>query len=103
MFRFIQTGPERGDCTAPYKVEMDCEYTVRSFVEEAITRNDGKDWGYIGVYKYRVPHGEPCIEYRWGKSVGEMPEKILDLKVLSATADGGWSRMDYIMVVEGIS
>ena len=104
----IQTGPERGDCTAPYSIQfINEEYTVKTFVE-AILKNT-REWGTIGIY---VPigkretitdaiKGKPYIEYRWGEQEGEFPTDILDKKVIGASGDGGWSSMDYLLMLEG--
>lgn len=105
----IQTGPERGDCTASYAIEFrNEEYTVKTFVE-AILKNT-REWGTIGIY---VPigkrksitdaiKGNPYIEYHWGEQKGEFPTDILDKKVVGASGDGGWSNMDYLLMLEGM-
>ena len=104
MIRLAMTSPERGDCTAGYAVRWTGEYTVRSFVDEILKTYPG-DWGYIGIY---VPvgkrnsfsdavHGNPYCEYSDGKFVNTLPEDVLNRKVYGASADGGWSRMDYML------
>lgn len=104
MFVFKQCGPERVDCTAPYNIILDKEYDVREFVD-TVLNNREKEWGYIGMYKEsgsfenRV-FGSPNCEYKWGKLLSFLPDDILDKKVLSVSADGGWSRMDYILKIE---
>ncbi len=94
-------GPLGG--TAPYKVILFERCTVREFVEYTL---DGKnDWGYIGIYNQEKGpfFGYPKIEYSHGKlKVGSLIEdfgEFLDKPVIKATANGGWSRMDYILYV----
>ena len=47
MFQLSRSGPERGDCTAPYTVTLDKKYTVRTFIKEVLKSKD--EWGYIGI------------------------------------------------------
>ena len=37
MFKMYMAGKERGDCTAPYNVELDKAYTVNEFVHTVLT------------------------------------------------------------------
>lgn len=109
MIELCKVTEERGDCTAGYAVWLHGDYTVRSFIQDIIT-NRKVDWGYIGIYvpvKDRkgisdVFPGNPCCEYKWGKLKSTLPEEWMDRKVVAATADGGWSRMDYSLVIEGM-
>lgn len=41
MFRLTQIGPEGGDCTAPYTVTFDKEYTLEEFVNAIIVNRKG--------------------------------------------------------------
>lgn len=98
MFCIKQCGPERGDCTAPCKVTLDKEYLVREFIEEVLKRK--WEWGYIGVKSDKSFFGDPHCEYRYGKLLDTLPDDYMPRKVKSVTADGGWSRMDYILELE---
>lgn len=100
MFQIKQCGPERGDCTAPYEVNLDKEYLVREFIEEVLKNK--REWGYIGIktdniWKY---FGDPKCEYRYGKLLNTLPDDYMSRKIKSVTTDGGWSRMDYILELE---
>lgn len=97
MFRLHGAGRERGDCTAPYHVELDKVYTVDEFVHTVLTR---KEWGYIGIYCKGTIFGEPKCEYRYDKLLYALPDDVLDKKIVKAEADGGWSRMDYLLWIE---
>lgn len=94
-------GPLGG--TAPYKVILHEECTVREFVEYVLDTTS--DWGYIGIYNpEKGPFfGWPNIEYSCGRlkagSIVEDFGEFLDRPVSKATAEGGWSRMDYILYV----
>lgn len=98
MFKLIQTGREGGDCTAPYDVELDKEYTVREFITEVLI-NRPNEWGdiyYCEGVKIRLVD-DPHCEYRYGILLTTLPEEILDKKVIYVTAHGGWSSMDYFI------
>lgn len=99
MFKLKQAGREGGDCTAPYDVILDKEYTVKEFVETVVSR-DG-EWGYIGIAAKGSIFGDPHCEYKWGKLLYDLPEEIHNKKVISAKAHGGWSRMDYRLYLKG--
>lgn len=95
-------GSVRGDCTAPYDVELSRECTLRELMDVILTRNE---WGYIGQYDPRTVFGWPCVEYSgnqikecvWREGFGE---EYYQRKVKKVKADGGYSRMDYIVVLE---
>lgn len=93
-----RTGPEAGDCTAPYSVEVDKE--CRTLVEfiKAILEENPNEWGKI----YLMEVGQswlsaPYIEYRNGEIVAtsEDTSSFKDRTIECVTASGGWSRMDY--------
>lgn len=100
--KFTQTGNVRGDCTAPYAVELDKEYTVGQLIDVILTRAGIlREWGYIGIYDGESIFGNPKCEYadaRLGN--GNMPSEFLAKKVIKVEADGGWSRMDFMLWVE---
>ena len=87
MLRFKQTHPAGGDCTAPYDVTLDHDYTFDELVNEILLRNE---WGYINFGGYR-------FEYRYNKC-DNIPENLLTIPVKKVTASGGWSRMDYYII-----
>ncbi len=99
MIKLTQNTPTSGDCTAGYAVTLDKEYTVEEFINEVLTKNE---WGYIGIHSNGQAWfdiGFPSCEYKKDKLVTEMQKDILPIKVKSATASGGWSRMDYVIYV----
>lgn len=98
MFKMSQAGRERGDCTAPYNVELDKEYTVNEFVQTVLTNE--REWGYIGIYCKGEVFGKPTCEYKWGKLLYTLPDSVLNKKIVDVKADGGWSRMDYLLWIE---
>lgn len=93
-------GPLGG--TAPYEVILREHCTVREFVEYVL--ESGKDWGYIGIHNQEKGpfFGYPNIQYSGSRLKSETEGnfvEFLDKPVIKATADGGWSRMDYILYV----
>lgn len=100
MFTLVYVGPERSDCTAPYFVELDKEYTVDEFVN-TVLRRGYKEWGYIGINDNgKTVFGTPRCEYRHNKLLYTLPNDVLDKKVKSVEADGGYSLMDYLISLE---
>ena len=97
MFRMYSAGAVRGDCTAPYNIELDKAYTVNEFVHEVLTK---KEWGYIGIYCKGEFFGKPKCEYNHGRLLYTLPNNVLNKKVVKAQADGGWSRMDYVLWIK---
>lgn len=94
-FRFIATGETSSDCTTPYKIEFNKEYyTLGEFMEQILKNGE---WGYVEIDKKR-------IEYREGKIISGNPFlKYYRKRISSCSARGGWSRMDYkIMLDESI-
>lgn len=98
MFELKQIRPEGGDCTAPYDVILDREYTVREFVEAVLT-NRPKEWGTIYYCMKDTPCSitDPCSEYERGYLECNLPDDILDKKIVYVTARGGWSMMNYFI------
>lgn len=96
MFSFTQIGPERGDCTAPYAVALDKAYTVKEFIQTVITERTD-EWGFISIDDGKTIFGEARCEYRWGKLVSNLPKVFQSKTIISVKADGGWSRMDYLL------
>ena len=97
MFKLHSAGKVRGDCTAPYNVELDRAYTVNEFVNTVLTR---KEWGYIGIHCDGTFFGEPKCEYKYDKLMYTLPDNVMNRRVVKAEADGGWSRMDYLLWIE---
>lgn len=95
-----QIGAVGGDCTAPYKVEIDSDMTLKDFVQCVLAQYP-KEWGYIGIKSGNSIFGEPKIEYSKGIIKTEnFDAEIKRKKVVSAYASGGWSRMDYLLTLE---
>ena len=74
MIRFIQTSEVSGDCSAYYDVILDKPHT-----------------GWLDYEKY---------EYRYGVLNDAIPKNLLEKKIISITAHGGWTRMDYLLKLE---
>ena len=91
LFELISAGPEAGDCTAPYNIRFNRECTIREFIDEVLKQNE---WGYITIDDYV---NGPCCEYRNDKLLTPLSHAILDMPIKSATAHGGWTRMDYFL------
>ena len=87
-----QSGRTGGDCTAPYDVDLSRPCTLQELIKEILAR---KEWGYIWV------KGVVGVEYtREGKIRGSIPAESLTRNVKEAKASGGWSRMDYDVLLD---
>ena len=104
----VSGGPLGG--TAPYDVVLLEKCTVREFVEYVLDSKK-EDWGYISINNWSTLEfndkknpffGYPHIKYSNGRLSSSIIEdfgEFLDKPVGKATANGGWSRMDYILYV----
>lgn len=114
VFQLKRSGPERGDCTAPYDVIFDVNNThptVKEFLDYVISRK--WEWGRINIapnatydnvwalITYKKPVDSLSYHWgEWGKNYNEFLSKYGNRKIKSATSDGGWSLMDYVLVLE---
>ena len=104
MFRFVQAGNVRSDETAPYNSSLDKDYTVQEFIDTVFSERS-REWGYFGIMpktnlRNASLFGEPNCEYidgRYRKGTTPFSDEILCKKIKRVRADGGWSRMDYLI------
>ena len=100
-FSFIQTRPEAGDCTAPYDIHFYKQMTVEEFVNDVLQRNE---WGTIYIYDPDNPDNwyrrKECCVYSGSILKRRFPDNILNRAIKSASSHGGWSLMDYTLVLE---
>lgn len=99
MIKFKQVSKVYGDCTADYKVILDKQYTVREFVSFVLSQKD--EWGAIQIYdpdKSWLDYDE--YEYRYGNLNDDIPNEIMEKKIISVSAHGGWTAMDYVLKLE---
>lgn len=101
MIKLIQTHAPGGDECAPYDVKFDKPCTVGVLVNEVLTTRKG-EWGRFDLRHRGCGYFDTflSVEYRYGKLIGELPEDIAKLPIISATSYGGWSAMDYNIIVE---
>lgn len=112
---FIHMDGPFSDCTSRYKVDFDGEPTLKEFIEYILNDysiNSRNNWGFIEVAtKDRSFVGKPIIAYNRGKWQYEEPwcdpafsDEFLrankDKRIEIINASGGWSRMDYILILE---
>ena len=107
MLKFIQTHHTGGDCTAPYDVLLDKPYTVGEFINEVLTTRSN-EWGEFIVRRKGSGYFDrmASAEYRYGKMKnrnGEntaIPVELISMPIMEIKAAGGWSAMDYNLIVE---
>lgn len=104
MFTLTQTRM-RSDCTASYNIDLDKSYTVGEFIN-AVLVNKKAEWGHIVILKditmdITAPRKSIC-EYEYGKVINqtEMTDEMLNCKIVTALASGGYSNMDYYLYLE---
>lgn len=101
-FDLRMSGMERGDCTASYSVTLHKkDYTVREFIEDILKERED-EWGYIGIHgkEFISVFGYPSCQYSYGKLTTEtLPESFLNRKIQYVSANGGWTRMDYLITL----
>ena len=89
---------DNGDATSNYEVSIKGTMTLNDLVERVLSCE--RDWGYIRIGKnWNAPK---YIEYRCGKIVMDNRDEYSysgDEEIVSMTASGGWSRMDYYVEV----
>lgn len=98
MFDMHATAPSGGDCTAPYAVVLDKNYTLGEFIAAVISKSD--EWGYIDFEHSGAVFTAPRFEYRYGRLLTPLSREIACRQVVSARAHGGYTRMDYHLTIE---
>lgn len=100
MFKFIHIR-DNGDCTCDYNIELDKDYIVEEFIKEVLSSNPD-EWGSIGIDDgVGYSHGTPYCDYKNGKLLTKLPDEVLSKKVSKVTSSGGWSLMDYKILLKG--
>lgn len=93
-------GKPHSDDTWDYIIKTD-NRTVGDFIREVL--KDAREWGYFGIYdsKTSSAFGNPKCEYNFGEIIGEpLPQEYLNKEIKRVSGSGGWSRSDFIFVVE---
>ena len=110
MFELKMSEPMNSAEEAPFDVTLDKEYTVKEFIDAVMTKTD--EWGCITVTTDPLPSMSwllkcPRCEYKYGKTVTAKKNdlfttapELLSKTVVSVSAKGGWTRMDYVLYVK---
>lgn len=98
----ITIGKPYSDMTFDYHVTTDNK-TVGEFIDEFL-RVCNKEWGYFGIYEKQnrtSVFGNPQCEYSYGKiTTDPLPKKYLDKEIIEVQGSGGWSRSDFLFIVD---
>lgn len=102
MLNFVPTTDKPGsDCTRPYSVKSDTPLTVAELVQQILTRNE---WGYINFYYGKIEWRTVISEVRYDETQLNNTDVIFAMiqekPVIKIKAYGGWTRMDYDVLVE---
>lgn len=97
---FIQTSEIFGDCTTNYDVKLNKTHTVSEFINLVLVERKG-EWGKFEIYDPDVSWLDyEQYEYRYGVLNDAIPKDLLEKKIISIEAHGGWTRMDYLLKLE---
>lgn len=102
MFERVIIGPTGSDCTAPYNVKLDRDYTLNEFLGE-ILRQHPDEWGEFRIFIEGKQGICASVDYKYGRVKGRIPFELLDMPVKSSSAHGGWSSMDYVIRIGGVN
>lgn len=101
MLSFMPIGNVGGDCTRPYSVTSDAPLTVAELVQQILTRNE---WGNIYFYYKKIKFGTEICGVSFNKilldNTNDIFVKIQGKPVIEIKAVGGWTRMDYDVLIE---
>ena len=98
------------DCTNIYEVSLrGKKYTIGEFIQEVFTERPN-EWGNIEVNDikedktkkeiYDLDAGERTVMFKDGKIIGQnFDNELLNKPIRHVIAQGGWSRMDYVIYV----
>lgn len=85
------------DCTTIYECSILRPFTVNDLIS-AVLQNT-REWGNIMIGDTIFTSNK--LEYRHGEILKDnINKQDLDKKVTSVKANGGWSRMDYLISTE---
>ena len=95
-FSLIHTGGPYGDTISTYDGHPTEPLTVREFID-AVFKQYPNEWGNIKIWptNHHIEYSRSEIT-----QASVHLEDCLDRKIKSFTARGGWSRMDYTLIVE---
>lgn len=97
MIEIKQVTETFGDCSAYYDVILDKEYTVEEFIEE-ILKIRSQEWGKFKINTFL--NYQEYIEYSHGKQIkNNFSDDILKKNVIAVKAYGGWTQMDYKLII----
>lgn len=97
---FIQTSEIFGDCTTNYDVKLNKTHTVSEFINLVLVERKG-EWGKFEIYDPDVSWLDyEQYEYHYGVLNDAIPKDLLEKKIISIEAHGGWTRMDYLLKLE---
>lgn len=94
VFKLTRNGAAGSDCTSPYKVSLNGTPTVADFIAQVLKRRN--EWGDISI---RTKHGNHVVSYEYGRSDVQADAEYMSMTIKEASADGGYSAMDYILYV----
>ena len=87
------------DCTGPYDVTLYGKPTVKDFLNQLL--EERREWGYIRIYNKKEKKKSYYISYSHGNVDNyDIPDSIMNAKIVMADGSGGWSRSDFTLTVD---
>ena len=100
MIKFIQTSEVFGYCSDNYDVKLNKPHTVGEFINLVLVERKG-EWGKFEIYNPDVSWLDyERYEYRYGILKDAISKEILEKRIISIEAHGGWTQMDYLLKLE---
>ena len=97
MIKYVIIGGPYGDATSKYDVVLDKKYTVKEFIS-AILEQNNDEWGEFVIWEW--PSKIKCEFSKCRIKTNFLDEKYLDMNIKSVTAQGGWTFMNYYIIIE---
>lgn len=97
LLKFIRTSKIFGDESSTYDVQINKDNTtVKDIIEYILSQND--EWGFIYINNFL---SSKRIEYKYGVIISDnIPSEDKNKIVKIMDASGGWSRMDYRIIID---
>ena len=100
MIKYIQTSEVFGDCSANYDVKLNKPHTVGEFINLVLIERKAES-GMFEIYNPDVSWLDyERYEYRHGILKDVISKEILEKRIISIEAHGGWTQMDYLLKLE---
>ena len=93
-------GPQGPDCTSLHSVIMDGTMSLREFIDAAMAKCPDCHGAFRIAGRDGLPTPKQAsADYDKGRLLEAFPDDLMDLPVARAVARGGWSAMDWAVIL----